>query len=84
MTIDGVMLFDCIPAQLWRLVEGHTIPEDLAAQQKLLDEALKADPPAEGREAKREGAKPSKSQLSSSDRSRASDKIKERVSESSR
>jgi hypothetical protein len=72
-------LFDCIPAQLWRLVEGVAVPEDLAAQEKLLDEALKADPSAEGREVKRDGATPSKSQLSSSDRHRVSDKIRERV-----
>ncbi|MCK1489731.1 hypothetical protein IVB14_04670 [Bradyrhizobium sp. 180] len=72
-------LFDCLPAQLWRVVEGFDVPEDLAAQEKLLHDALKADPPYEGREAKREGAAPSKSQLSSSDRHRVSDKVRDRV-----
>lgn len=69
-------LFDCLPSQLWRLIEGEAIPEDIAAQQKRVTEALKADPPSEN---KREDAKPSKSQLSSSDRSRVSDKITERL-----
>ena len=72
-------LFDCLPEALWRVVEGQVAPQDLAAQRKLLNEALQADPPAEGPEVKREDAKPSKSKLSSSDRHRASDKIRERV-----
>jgi hypothetical protein len=72
-------LFDCLPVQLWRLVEGLEVPHDLAAQEKLLTEALKADQPSEAREAKREGAALSKSQLSSSERHRVSAKIRERV-----
>lgn len=76
LTERELTLFDCIPSELWRLVEGEVVPEELTAQQKLLTEALKADPPAE---TKREDAKPSKSQLLSSDRSRVSDRMTERV-----
>lgn len=72
-------LFDCLPDQLWRLVEGTTVPQELKDQQKAVEEALKADPPAEERAAKREGASPSRSQLSSSDRQRVSDAFKERI-----
>ena len=72
-------LFDCLPAQLWHVVEGVDVPDELAAQEKLLHEALKADPPYESRAAKRDGTAPSKSQLSSSDRHRVSDKVRDRV-----
>ena len=72
-------LFDFLPNELWRVVEGRPVPQDLAEQHKLLGEALEADPPAKGPQAKGEGAKPSRSQLSSSDRRRASERIKDRV-----
>lgn len=73
-------LFDCLPAELWRLVEGEAVPEDLAAQQKLLSDKLAADPPYDTKKAKEEeGAKESKSRLSSSERHHASDKIRQRV-----
>jgi hypothetical protein len=72
-------LFDCLPAQLWRVVEGVDVSEDLATQEKLLHDALKADPPYESRAVQREGAAPSKSQLSSSDRHRVSDTVRDRV-----
>ncbi|BAM89476.1 AAA ATPase [Bradyrhizobium oligotrophicum S58] len=80
-TLDerDLTLFDCLPAQLWRVVEDLDVPKDVEAQDKLLFEALKVDPPYEGREPKREGAAPSKSQLSSSDRHRVSDRVKDRV-----
>jgi hypothetical protein len=79
LTERELTLFDCLPVQLWRVVEDQQAPRHLAEQQNMLGEALKNDPPSEGREAKKEGAKPSRSQLSSSDRQRASEKIKERV-----
>lgn len=72
-------LFDFLPDQLWRLVDGQPVPQDLAEQRKVLDQALKADAPSEGPEAKREEAKPSRSQLSSSERHRVPERIKERV-----
>ena len=72
-------LFDCLPVQLWNVVQDQPAPPNIAEQRKVLGEALKNDSPSEGREAKKEGTKPSRSQLSSADRQRASEKIGERV-----
>ena len=72
-------LFDCLPEQLWRLIEGTTVPLELKDQQHAVEEALKLDPPADGPQAKREGAPLSKSQLSASDRQRVSDGLRERI-----
>jgi hypothetical protein len=69
-------LFECLPEQLWRLVNDETAPDSDAEQRALLEKKLKEDAPAKSPE---QGDKGARSGLSSSDKHHVADKLRQRI-----
>jgi hypothetical protein len=69
-------IFECLPEQLWRLVNDETAPDSDAEQRALLEKKLKEDAPVRSPE---QGDKGARSGLSSSDKHHVADKLRQRI-----